>query len=214
MPVPSKKFKYDFAACVNEASTAQFVQRTQREADALKQQAKGSWQLRCTCGDTLRVLLLSGSYTGFALNRAIAEAFGVGAGCFEPHVNKGSTKEGSLLVCGPSNDVLVCSKKTAAGALGKAAPLVNDRSIKVCQLLETRGDKLTFHSSGIEVEVVVDGVSRGATSKLLLPRCVGADRSFEESSWERLKIVYKGDRSISMRCAFGMLKPRQRLRTG
>lgn len=175
----------------------------------VKQLQRGKWQLRCTHGSSgrLRVLLVSGATNLFALNRTIAEAFGWGVGLFEHDVNKGTAPPFSGFLINPpgvKDGQALVSAKRRANAIGgtKGMAFLSEKAVKVCHVLRSRGDELTYKCGADTVGITLDGIDPEKRGRDPLPRCVGADASLGNQAmglagnwgWKRLNDSYRGDR--------------------
>ena len=181
---------------------------------------KREWQLRCiseynhthnitTTSDSslfgkpivppnemLRVLVVNGAMTMFALTKAIAQTFGLTDKPYNPQPSKGTLPPGShwqLLDMSSSENVraaLIGNQKNVYKAAGKGAPFFDEKKIKVYQLFRKRGDTLIFRCTGRggeqkQVTVCLDGYdqSRSINDARYTPRCVGADRHLPKWGW-------------------------------
>ena len=118
-------------------------------------------------------------------------------------MNKGTAPPNSFVLCDRGDDgkAMVCAKRSANGK-----PHISDRDIKVCQLMRMRGDKLTYHTGQLVVQIIADGFVSEKKAHIPLPRCVGADKSFKKKQWEALNKQFKGDRAGNPGITFGMSK--------
>ncbi len=163
---------------------------------------KREWQLRCiseynhTHNEMLRVLVVNGAMTMFALTKAIAQTFGLTDKPYTPQPSKGTLPPGShwqLLDMSSSENVvaaLIGNRKNVYKVAGKGAPFFDEKKIKVYQLFRKRGDTLVFRCTGRggeqkKVTVCLDGYdqSRSINNARYTPRCVGADRHLPKWGW-------------------------------
>jgi hypothetical protein len=151
-----------------------------------------------------RIIIVSGSYTMFALNKAIAHAFDWGVAVFEHHVNKGRCPADSRFIVSRDvgndkkcNHVIIASRKNA-GKDGKPLPFINDRKIKVCHMFRKRGDHCGYICEGNHVVVTCDGILSDKVkrrNRQPLPRCVGFNVENGLSAAGLLNDEYCGERS-------------------
>lgn len=132
-----------------------------------------------------RIVIVSGSYTMFALNKAIAQAFNWGVAVFEHHVNKGRCPSDSRFLVSRKIELTAGKKKgkgaaTAAAAAserkghvmcrniiissrknsgtdGKPLPFINDRKVKVCHIFRNAGEHCNYICEGKRIVVTCDG---------------------------------------------------------
>ena len=187
---------------------------------------KREWQLRCTSeynhthahvlttppaqDKMLRVLVVNGAMTMFALAKAIAETFDLADKRYNPQPSKGTLPPGShwkLDRCDSDADKffdfinsqmagLIGNQKNVYNAAGKGAPFFNEKKIKVYHLFRKRGDTVTFCcGSGDqerEVTVCLDGYDQSPTyyKARYTPRCVGADSYLSKYEWNLLNMTF------------------------
>ena len=160
----------------------------------------------------VRVIVVSGSYTMFALNKAIAQAFGWGVAVFEHHVNKGRCPPDSRFVLtrrlssekkeGTEEDFcrnVVISSRKNAGYDGKtSAPFINDRKVKVCHVFRKRGHSCSYLCEDHHVVVTCDGALSDKSrfrNRQPLPRCVGFNSCDDLQRAGLLNDQYCGERA-------------------
>ena len=195
---------------------------------------KREWQLRCiseynhthniTTSDSslfgtpivppnemLRVLVVNGAMTMFALTKAIAQTFGLTDKPYTPQPSKGTLPPGShwqLLDNMSSSEnvraALIGNQKNVYKAAGKGAPFFDEKKIKVYQLFRKRGDTLVFRCTGRggeqkQVTVCLDGYdqsqSRFYNARITL-RCVGADRHLPTTGWNFLNAKFLQNKQL------------------
>lgn len=155
---------------------------------------KSSWQLRCIDedGDRLRVLIVTGSTTMFAMAKYVAEAFGwrpMGKR-YDPQPSKGVLPAGSHWTVERVDDRphaepntkmtgIIGSQKSIFKAAGKGAPFFHDKKVKVFQLMRRRGDTIVFRCDQGKVTIRLDGytMNEAFDQYHYTPRCVGGDLS-------------------------------------
>jgi len=188
---------------------------------------KREWQLRCTSDynhthsfsttkdkelwgkpiepphEMLRILVVNGAMTMFALSKAISKAYGLTDKPYNPQPSKGTLPLGShwtLNRCDSDADKffdfinsqmagLIGNQKNVYKMAGKGVPFFNEKKIKVYQLFRKRGDTLTFHCDGQPpVTVCLDGYDQSPTyyKARYTPRCVGADSYLPKWGWNYL----------------------------
>ena len=169
----------------------------------------------------LRVLVVNGAMTMFALTKAIAQAFGLTDKPYNPQPSKGTLPPGShwkldMLDSDADKTIdfinsqmvgLIGNQKNVFKAAGKGAPFFDEKKIKVYQLFRKRGDTLVFRCTGCggeqkQVTVRLDGYEQSSTDKKAwrTPRCVGADRRITKPGWNFLNsqlLQNKQDRGFS-----------------
>ena len=151
-----------------------------------------------------RIIIVSGSYTMFALNKAIAHAFDWGVAVFEHHVNKGRCPGDSRFIVtrdlddGKKCENVIISSRKNTGKDGKPLPFINDRKIKVCHMFRRRGDHCGYICEGNHVVVTCDGILSDKAkrrNRQPLPRCVGYSSKEGRSHAGLLNDEYCGERS-------------------
>ena len=151
-----------------------------------------------------RIIIVSGSYTMFALNKAIAHAFEWGVAVFEHHVNKGRCPGDSRFIVtrdlddGEKCEHVIISSRKNIGKDGRPLPFINDRKIKVCHMFRDRGDHCGYLCEGNHVVVTCDGILSDKAkrrNRQPLPRCVGYSGKDGQSSAGLLNDEYCGERS-------------------
>jgi len=175
---------------------------------------KREWQLRCTSEynhthsfsttkdkelwgkpiepphEMLRILVVNGAMTMFALSKAISEAYSLTDKPYNPQPSKGTLPLGSHWTLNNSEMAgLIGNQKNVYKMAGKGAPFFNEKKIKVYQLFRKRGDILTFHCNGKpSVAVRLDGYDQSPTyyKARYTPRCVGADSYLPKWGWSYL----------------------------
>jgi len=155
--------------------------------------------------ERLRVLIVNGATTIFALTKFIAEAFGwrSAAKAYDPQPSKGTVPPGShwtverkVQVGGEEEEGeeevateetematmagIIGAQKSVHKAAGRGAPFFHEKKIKVFQLFHNRGDVLVYRCDDNHlVTVILDGVERtpsyGNRNARFTPKCVGAD---------------------------------------
>lgn len=182
---------------------------------------KRCWQLRCIGesddleDERLRILIVNGATSFFALTKYIAEAFAwtpttTSKGCtgrfYHAQPSKGVVPAGSHWLVNrfderygtaPNKKMtgIVGSKNAVFKAAGNGAPFFPEKRVKVFQLFTTRGDTMIYRSSegGRKVTVRLDGVTcrDGRDNPRYTPRCVGADSSsLPTRTWTDLNAKY------------------------
>jgi hypothetical protein len=201
---------------------------------------KREWQLRCiseynhthnitTTSDSrlfgkpivppnemLRVLVVNGAMTMFALTKAIAQTFGLTDKPYTPQPSKGTLPPGShwqLLDNMSSSEnvraALIGNQKNVYKAAGKGAPFFDEKKIKVYQLFRKRGDTLVFRCTGRggkqkQVTVCLDGYDQSPSREKAryTPRCVGADRHLPKWGWDVLNDGFLQNKGLEKKLYF------------
>ena len=135
------------------------------------------------------------------------QAFGWGVGLFEHDANKGTAPPLSGFLINPpgvKDGQALVSAKRRANAIGgtKGMAFLSEKAVKVCHVLRSRGDELTFKCGADTVGITLDGIDPEKGGRDPLPRCVGADASLGNQAmglagnwgWKRLNDSYRGDR--------------------
>lgn len=189
---------------------------------------KRCWQLRCTSssddpnqrdddGDNggygrerLRVLMVHGATSMFALTKYVVEAFGWRElnKNYDPQPSKGTVPPGShwtaeRAVDGFDEDGtpalaagIIGTPNAAYKAAGNGAPFFHEKKVKVYQVFRKRGDVLVYRcDDDREVTVRLDGVEsktqRYSHNAEYTPKCVGADgRTLPKQAWTELNGRY------------------------
>jgi len=179
---------------------------------------KRCWQLRCIGesdleDERLRILIVNGATSIFALTKYIAESFGwtpittskgytgqhyqaqpskgvlpAGSHCLVNRFDERYSAEPNTKMTG-----IVGSQNAVFKAAGKGAPFFPEKRVKVFQLFTTRGDTMIYRSDrGRKVTVRLDGATYrdGADNPRYTPRCVGADSSLPNDRWTNLNATY------------------------
>ena len=134
------------------ADTEAWVHRLDGE---LKQRQASAVQLRCEaegCGKK-HALVASGSYPLREVGCAVAEAFGMAAGDFDPHPNKGTTPPGLRL---------------GLRREGERHPL--KPTLKIVQAVQEPGDSMLFEMDGLVVIITLDAIKLKSDAGLFLGR--------------------------------------------
>ena len=181
---------------------------------------KREWQLRCTSeynhgtpphNEMLRILVVNGAMTMFALTKAIAETFRLTDKPYNPQPSKGTLPPGShWTIDRMDSDAdkffdfinsqmagLIGNQKNIYKAAGKGAPFFNEKKIKVYQLFRKRGDTLVFRCDDQkQVTVCLDGCDQSPTydKARFTPRCVGADSYLPKWGWNNLNATFLQNR--------------------